>query len=224
MNSPTTLLMRQATNQSNAMSTFDWTSPTPRSELLQRSGKGSQQNSICNMSDEKQVCRVFAIDLSGEREPFTTEAGERYLQTPGLIQCDLLWCSIYRGSYAQQLANRPAMLRTVTQRHLTNDSNQRIRSVQWLKLPVLDCDLPPRTSPSPEQEQPICWLYFCMCYFRWPMNSDLNWLLYSLVKSGQKQMIHLTLLPWRIRYTYSMDSAWLSLFLSIPLNHRLLIC
>ncbi|KAF5405308.1 hypothetical protein PHET_01053 [Paragonimus heterotremus] len=62
----------------------------------------------------------------------------------------LLWCSIYRGSYAQQLANRPAMLRTVTQRHLINDSNQRIRSVQWLKLPVLDCDLPPRTSPSPE--------------------------------------------------------------------------
>ncbi|KAF7233584.1 hypothetical protein EG68_04070 [Paragonimus skrjabini miyazakii] len=146
----TTLLMRQATNQSNAMSTFDWTSSAPRNELLERSGKGSQQNSICNLSDEKQVCRVFAIDLSGEREPFTTEAGERCLQTPGLIHCDLLWCSIYCGSYAQQLANRPAMLRTVTQRHLINDSNQRIRSVQWLKVPVLDCGLPPRTSPSPE--------------------------------------------------------------------------
>ncbi|KAA3679776.1 uncharacterized protein DEA37_0004194 [Paragonimus westermani] len=146
----TALLMRQATNQSNAMSTFDWTSSTPRRELLGRSGRSSQQNSVCNMSDEKQVCRVFAIDLSGEREPFTTKAGELYLKTPGLIQCDLLWCSIYRGSYAQQLANRPTMLRTVTQRHLINDSNQRIRSVQWLKLPVLDCSLPPSTSPSPE--------------------------------------------------------------------------
>ncbi|KAF8566189.1 hypothetical protein P879_01646 [Paragonimus westermani] len=146
----TALLMRQATNQSNAMSTFDWPSSTPRSELLRRSGKGSQQNSVCTMSDEKQVCRVFAIDLSGEREPFTTKAGELYLKTPGLIQCDLLWCSIYRGSYAQQLANRPTMLQTVTQRHLINDSNQRIRSIQWLKLPVLGCSLPPSTSPSPE--------------------------------------------------------------------------
>ncbi|TGZ68319.1 hypothetical protein CRM22_004299 [Opisthorchis felineus] len=123
-----TLKGHNASNTYENLPTADW----------KESGSSNYSNMRQSATEMSKLCRLLVVDLSGMKEPFEGKPSEKIFDSSGQLQCDLFWCSVFRGNYAEQLAACSALRRTIQPAHMSVRSNRRIRQVQWLRIPVVD--------------------------------------------------------------------------------------